>query len=187
MMNRSLLSGVVIGVAVAAGAGAIGGYKLLAPGQPEFAEVLGVAEVIKEIQVPREECRDVQVTHRKPVKDQHKILGTVAGAVLGGVAGSQLGGGSGKKIATAAGAVAGGVAGNKVQENMQNGDTYTTTERRCTTVNDIQTEVIGYDVRYRLGEEDGQVRMSHKPGDRIPVKEGQLVLDPPVTAQPPQS
>lgn len=186
-MNRSLVTGVVIGVAVAAGAGAIGGYKLFAPAQPEFAEVLGVAEVTKEIQVPREECRDVQVTHRKPVKDQHQILGTVAGAVLGGVAGSQIGGGSGKKIATAAGAVAGGVAGNKVQEDMQNRDTYTTTERRCTTVQDTQTKVTGYDVRYRLGEQEGQVRMSHKPGERIPVKDGQLVLDPPTTSQPPQS
>lgn len=186
-MNRSLVTGVVIGVVVAAGAGAIGGYKLFAPAQPEFAEVLAVSEVTKEIQVPREECRDVQVTHRKAVKDQHKILGTVAGAVLGGVAGNQIGGGSGKKIATAAGAIAGGVAGNKVQENLQDRDTYTTTERRCTTVRDTQAEVIGYDVRYRLGEQDGQVRMSHKPGDRIPVRDGQLVLDPPVTAQPPQS
>ena len=71
------------------------------------------------------------LTHRKPVQDEHKILGTVVGAALGGVVGHQFGGGSGKKVATAAGAVAGGYAGNQVQGNMQAGDTYTTTEQRC--------------------------------------------------------
>lgn len=177
-MNRSLITGLVIGVAVAVTAGAIGGYRLLQPAEPQFAEVLAVSEVTKEVQVPKEVCRDEQVTHRKPVKDQHQILGTVAGAVLGGVAGSQIGGGSGKKIATAAGAVAGGVAGNKVQENMQDRNTYTTTERRCETVQDTRSEIVGYDVRYRLGDEEGRVQMDRKPGDRIPVKDGQLVLDP---------
>ncbi len=186
-MNRSLVTGVVVGVAIAATAGAIGGYRWFGPAKPEFAQVLAVSEVTKDVQVPKEECRDVLVTHRKPVKDQHQILGTVAGAVLGGVAGSQIGGGSGKKIATAAGAVAGGVAGNKIQENMQEGNTYTTTERRCKTVQETRTEVIGYDVRYRLDEQEGQVRMSHKPGERIPVKDGQLVLDPPAAPQIPQS
>ncbi|MFZ5654911.1 MAG: glycine zipper 2TM domain-containing protein [Pseudomonadota bacterium] len=177
-MNRSLVTGIVIGAAVAATAGAIGGYRLLGPAQPEFAEVLAVTEATTEVPVSREVCRDVPVTRRKPVKDQHQILGTVAGAVLGGVAGSQIGGGSGKKIATAAGAIAGGVAGKKTQENIQAGATYTTTERRCETVQETRTEVIGYDVRYRLGEREGEVRMSHRPGERIPVRDGELVLEP---------
>jgi uncharacterized protein YcfJ len=92
------------------------------------------------------------------------------------VLGNQIGSGSGKKIATVAGAAAGGYAGNKVQQNMQAGDTYTTTERRCHTVTDSREEVVGYDVSYRLGDEQGKVRMDHAPADRIPVENGQLLL-----------
>lgn len=174
-MNRSLVIGIVLGAAVAAAVGAVGGYRLLAPAEPEFAEVLEVNEVTEEVPVSREVCKDVQVTHRKAPKDEHQVLGTAAGAVLGGVAGSQIGGGSGKKIATAAGAIAGGVAGKKTQEKIQAGDTYTTTERRCETVQDTRAQVTGYDVRYRLGDREGQIRMSQRPGDRIPVRDGELM------------
>jgi uncharacterized protein YcfJ len=110
------------------------------------------------------------------VQDQHRVIGTVTGAVIGGVLGNQIGGGSGKKIATVAGAAAGGFAGNKVQENMQARATYTTLERRCRTVSDSREEVVGYDVSYRLGDEEGTVRMDHEPGDRIPARDGQLLL-----------
>ena len=86
-------------------------------------------------------------------------------------------GGNGKKIATVAGAVGGGYAGNKVQEGMQGRDTYTTTQTRCNTVNDISDKVVGYDVRYSLDGKEGKVRMDRDPGNQIPVdKEGKLVL-----------
>ena len=150
-MNRSLITGIVLGAAVAAAAGAIGGYRLLAPAEPTFAEVLEAKEVTEEIPVSREVCKDVQVTHRKAPKDEHQILGTVAGAVIGGV------------------------AGKKTQEKMQAGDTYTTTERRCETRQETRTQVTGYDVRYRLGDQEGRIRMSQRPGDRIPVRDGKLM------------
>jgi len=99
------------------------------------------------------------------------------GAVAGGLLGNQIGGGSGKKIATVAGAVGGGYAGNKVQEGMQERDTYTATETRCSTVVDTSEKVVGYDVKYQLDGKIGQVRMDRDPGAQIPVnKEGQLVL-----------
>ena len=82
----------------------------------------------------------------------------------------------GKKVATAAGAVAGGYAGNQVQGNMQAGDTYTTTEQRCKTVQESSTRTIGYDVTYRLAGQEGVVRMEKQPGPTIPVKDGKLVL-----------
>jgi len=53
----------------------------------------------------------------------------------------------------------------------------TTTEKRCVTVYDTHIERKGYDVRYRIGDREGTVRMSHDPGDRIPLRQGQLVLD----------
>lgn len=174
-MNKAMIAGMVIGALVATAGGTIAGYKMLNP-EPDHAEVLAVKAVNEKIKTPREVCESVAVTRQKPVNDQHQIIGTVAGAVIGGVLGKQVGGGAGKTVATVAGAAGGGYAGNKVQERMQANDTYTTTERRCHTVTDTQDKLIGYDVSYRLGDKEGQVRMDHDPGDRIAVKKGKLVL-----------
>jgi uncharacterized protein YcfJ len=175
-MDKSMVTGLVIGVVIATAGGSIAGYKVLSKKEPAYADVLGVNEVKETIETPREVCEDVPVTRQKPVQDQHRVVGTVAGALLGGVLGNQIGNGKGKKIATFAGAAAGGYAGNKVQENMQANDTYTTMERNCTTVTDSHEKVVGYEVSYRLGDENGRVRMDHDPGERIPVENGQLVL-----------
>jgi uncharacterized protein YcfJ len=175
-MDKSMVTGLVIGVVIATAGGSIAGYKVLSKKEPAYADVLGVNEVKETIETPREVCEDVPVTRQKPVQDQHRVVGTVTGALLGGVLGNQIGNGKGKKIATFAGAAAGGYAGNKVQENMQANDTYTTMERNCTTVTDSHEKVVGYEVSYRLGDENGRVRMDHDPGERIPVENGQLVL-----------
>lgn len=176
-MNKSMLAGTVLGVALAAGGGVIAGYGVLGDGfVSQDAEVLKVSEVRESISNPRQACQDVQVTRQKPVQDQHQVLGTVAGAVIGGVLGNQVGGGSGKKIATVAGAAAGGYAGNKTQERIQAGDTYVATETRCETVADTREVISGYDVTYRFKGEEATVRMDHHPGDSIPVVDGELVL-----------
>ncbi len=181
-MDKSMLTGLVIGAVVATAGGVIAGLSMSSknepekPDEPAFAQVINVKEIKRTIQTPREVCEDVPVTRQKPVKDEHKIAGTATGAILGGVLGNQVGAGKGKTLATVAGAVAGGYAGNKVQGNMQESNTYTTTERRCQTVTDSHTVVDGYDVSYQLGEEEGKVRMDHDPGDRIPVLDGQLIL-----------
>ncbi|VVM72844.1 hypothetical protein PS645_01853 [Pseudomonas fluorescens] len=175
-MNKSLLVGAVLGAVGVTAGGAVATYSLVNSG-PEYAQVLAVDPVKKQIKTPREVCKDVAVTRQAPVKDQHQILGTAIGAVAGGLLGNQVGGGTGKKIATVAGAVGGGYAGNKVQEGMQNRDTYTTTQTRCNTVNDISDKIVGYDVRYSLDGKEGKVRMDREPGDKIPVdKEGKLIL-----------
>ena len=84
---------------------------------------------------------------------------------------------TGKKVATVAGAAAGGYAGNQVQGNMQANDTYTTTETRCSTVTDTSENVVGYDVKYQIGDKVSQVRMDRDPGTQIPLsKEGELLL-----------
>jgi uncharacterized protein YcfJ len=175
-MNKSLITGVIAGVVVTAGAGAVAGYKMF-DRQPRFAEVLDVQPVEKTIRTPRQECHDEVVTQKAPTKDPKQITGSVIGAVVGGVAGHQIGDGDGRRIATAAGAAAGGYAGNRIQKRMQDGRVVTTTEQRCETVYDTHVERRGYDVRYRIGEEEGRVRMDHHPGERIPLRAGQLVLD----------
>ncbi|WP_416422716.1 glycine zipper 2TM domain-containing protein [Pseudomonas sp. App30] len=175
-MNKSLLVGAVLGAVGVTAGGAVATYSLVKSG-PEYAEVLAVDPINQEIKTPRKECHDVAVTHRRAVQDQHQVAGTVIGAVGGGLLGHLVGGGKGKTLATVAGAVGGGYAGNKVQEHMQNGDTYTTTESRCNTVNDISNKVVGYNVKYQLNGQVGQVKMDRDPGSKIPVsKDGQLVL-----------
>ena len=176
-MDKSMLTGLIVGAAVATGGGVIAGLNVLGDKEPAYAEVINVVEATETVQTPREVCEDVPVTRQAPVKDEHKLLGTVTGAVIGGVLGNQVGGGTGKKLATLAGAAAGGYAGNKVQGDMQAKDTYTTTERRCHTVIDTSHKVIGYDVTYKLGDKEATERMDQRPSDRIPIENGQLVLN----------
>ncbi|MBU1330849.1 MAG: glycine zipper 2TM domain-containing protein [Gammaproteobacteria bacterium] len=173
-MNKSLLVGAVLGAVGVTAGGAVATYSLV--GGPDYAEVLAVEPINETIRTPREVCKDVAVTRQKPVQDQHRIAGTAIGAVVGGLLGNQVGGGTGKKIATVAGAVGGGYAGNQVQGNMQAGDTYTTTETRCSTVTDTSEKLVGYNVKYELDGKVGQVRMEKDPGSRIPVEDGKLVL-----------
>jgi uncharacterized protein YcfJ len=175
-MDRSMLTGLIAGAAIVTAGGAIAGYKMLND-NPRYAEVTNVSPIVETISTPREVCSDQVVTQKAPVKDEKRVTGTVLGAVAGAVIGNQVGGGSGKKVATAAGAAAGGYAGNQIQKNIQEGNTTTSTEKRCETVYDSHKETVGYDVSYRLGDEEGTVRMDHDPGKRIPARDGELVLE----------
>jgi uncharacterized protein YcfJ len=177
-MDKSMVKGLVIGAVVAVTGGAVAGYKFMDTG-PKFAEVLNVEEVTTTVRTPREVCRDEVVTEQAPTRDPKRITGTAIGAVVGGVLGNQVGDGSGRKLATVAGAAAGGYAGNRVQQRMQDGRTVETIEKRCTTVYDTHKEREGYDVRYRLDDTEGTVRMEYDPGERIPVRDGQLMLEKP--------
>ncbi len=174
-MNKSLVTGLVIGAVVATAGGAIASYKIMNHGD-DYAQVLAVTPVTKTIRTPRQACHDEQVTQQAPTRDPNQITGSVLGAVVGGVLGHQVGGGNGKKLATVAGAAAGGYAGNRVQKRMQEGNTVTTTEQRCETVYDSHKERTGFDVRYKLDGREQTVRMDHDPGERLPVSDGQVVL-----------
>ena len=91
-MNKSMVTGIVVGAAIITAGGAVAGYQFYS--EPRFAEVLAVEPIIETVRTPREECEDVSVTHTKQAKDQHKVTGTVVGAVVGGM-GNRL---MGKKI-----------------------------------------------------------------------------------------
>ena len=179
-MDKSMIKGMAVGgiAMVVLGAGAVGGYKAM--NKPAFAEVVAAKEIYETVVTPQEKCEDVQVTHQAPVKDEHRIAGTVVGGLAGGLLGSTIGGGKGKTVATVAGAAAGGYAGNQVQKKMQEKDVVTTTEHRCKTVHEKSQKLVGYNVSYRLDGKDGTVRTSFKPGPTLPVKDGQVVTTPPV-------
>jgi uncharacterized protein YcfJ len=174
-MNKSMVTGILIGSSLAIAAGGIASYQML-PQAPEFAEVLNVVPVTEKVETPREVCEDVAVTRQKPVKDQHQITGTVVGAVAGAIIGDALGGGGKNTGTKVAGAAAGGYAGNKIHERIQQNNTETVTERRCETVVDVSERTVGYDVEYRIGDEPGRVRMDREPGPTIPLRDGELVL-----------
>ena len=174
-MDKSMVKGIVVGaVAVTALAAGGVGYKVMT--KPVFAEVVAAKEVKETVKTPREECEDKVVTRQEPVKDKHKIAGTVLGAVAGGVLGNVIGGGGKNTVAKIAGAAAGGYAGNKTQEHLQENDTYQTTERVCKTVYDESERTVAYNVDYKIGDVPGKVRLDHDPGDTIPVQDGQLVI-----------
>lgn len=182
-MDRSMMKGFAVGglAMVVLGASGVTGYKTLT--RPKFADVVAVKELMETVVTPQERCEDVQARHQAPVKDPHRVAGTVIGGVAGGLLGSSLGGGSGRRLATVAGAVAGGYAGNQVQKNMQQKDLVTSTERRCKTVKLRSQKLAGYEVTYRLNGQDGQVRTSFRPGATLPVKDGQVVTTPPPAAR----
>ena len=102
--------------------------------------------------------------------------GVLGGAAVGGLLGNQIGDGSGRTAATVAGAAAGGYAGSKIQKKTQQANTYQTSETRCSTVYDTTEKADGFEVTYRHGDNTGTVHMDRHPGERIPVKDGELVL-----------
>ncbi|MGQ7807316.1 glycine zipper 2TM domain-containing protein [Hafnia alvei] len=176
-MNKSMLAGVGIGVAAALSVAAVASLDVFSTG-PRYAQVLSATPIHESVKTPRQQCRNVTVTHRRPVQDENRITGSVLGAVAGGVLGHQIGNGRGKDVATVVGALGGGYAGNQVQGAMQNNDTYTSTQQRCSTVYDKSQKLLGYDVTYKIGDQQGRVRMDKDPGTQIPVdRDGQLVLN----------
>lgn len=174
-MNKQLFIGGVIGAVAATAVGGLAGYRFLDSG--EYAEVVAVDPYMKSVTTPRQECREHVVSRKKPVKDPHQVTGTIAGAVIGGVLGNQIGGGSGRDIATATGAVAGGYAGNKIQEKVQDGNTEQQLEHVCRTVYDTSEVQDGYEVTYRIDDQERVVHMAEDPGRRIALDNGEPVLE----------
>lgn len=176
-MNKSMLAGIGIGVAAALGVAAVAGLDVFNRG-PQYAQVVSATPIKETVKTPRKECRNVTVTHRRPVQDENRLTGSVLGAVAGGVIGHQFGGGRGKDVATVVGALGGGYAGNQVQGAMQERDTYTSTQQRCKTVYDKSEKMLGYDVTYKIGDQQGKIRMANDPGTQIPLDSNrQLVLN----------
>jgi uncharacterized protein YcfJ len=133
-MSKSMLIGVVAGMAVAT-AGGVLGYQYLGGQASEPAvepEPVVAQAPAPRAAAPAQECWDEEVATTADPKDQHRIAGTAIGAVVGGAIGKDVGD---RDITTAAGAAAGALIGRKIQEEIQENRadtrTTTTTERRC--------------------------------------------------------
>ena len=102
-------------------------------------------------------------------------LGSMLGGqgCLGGLlCGNQVGGGKGNTLATVAGAVGGGYAGNRIEASRQHAQVTSSVQRKCSTVNNTNDKIVGYDVKYVYNGVTRTVRMDHDPGDRVQVQEG---------------
>lgn len=180
-MDKSLLLGLIGGAVAATAVAGIAGYTMMHHNEPDYAQVISVQEVDQTNRHAHKVCEQQPVTREAPVADQNRIAGTAVGAVLGGLLGDQIGNGNGRTVAALAGAAAGGYAGNTVQHDIQRSDQRTVMETRCHTEYSDQKNIQGYNVTYQLGSKQGMVHMNYNPGPRIPVKDGQLQLDTPVT------
>ncbi|MDU7814505.1 MAG: hypothetical protein E7J69_18705, partial [Atlantibacter hermannii] len=83
-MNKSMLAGIGIGVAAALGVAAVASLNVF-DSSPKYAQVVSAMPIKETVKTPRKECRNVTVTHRRPVQDENRIAGSVLGAVAGGV------------------------------------------------------------------------------------------------------
>lgn len=129
-MNKSTLIGMVAGVGIAM-AGGVAAYTFLG-GDGRLGEQASVAPSQSS---DAEECWDEEVRVQTDPIDQHRIAGTVGGAIVGGAIGKDLGD---RDITTAAGAAAGALIGRKIEEEIQENRaeqrSTTTIERRCAPV-----------------------------------------------------
>ncbi len=203
-MDKNFLIALLIGGASLGSAAGIATFKSSASSeadsantesvlkQPVVAEVVSVTPLKETYFVAREKCwdevieRPVEQPQSQVYQDENKVTGTAIGAILGGIIGNQIGGGSGKKLATIAGAVAGGYAGRKVQEGMQEPGQAQIVEpqieQRCETYQEPKERITAYEVSYKVGEKSGSLVMTEKPGDTLPVVDGEVITE----TQPPQ-
>lgn len=143
--------------------------------KPQTAKIVAVDAITEQVKTPNQVCENITVTHQKAPTDKHRILGTAAGGAAGGAIGHQIGGGHGKDIATAAGAVAGAAIGRNVQGNIQENNTYTTTEQKCHTEYTTSEKTNGYNVTYAFNGEQKTIQMKDKPTvTEFPIVDGKV-------------
>lgn len=151
------------------------------PGQPQtgvggaqYAQVVSVTPV-RDAGAPQQVCHDETVYKKVPPKDQHRIAGTVIGAVAGGLLGHMIGSGKGNTIATVAGAAGGGYAGNRIEAHEQDKNVKAEVVHHCTTVANPGGNIVAYDVTYVFNGVTRTTRMDHDPGNQVMVQQGGVV------------
>jgi uncharacterized protein YcfJ len=169
-MNKKILLSVAIGTAMVLSAGATAGY--VAWKNPAYAEVVGVEPVTRIVTTPDKSCRSLQAVQPKAPGGESPG----AGIVIDGMAGGAIRHQDADEAANAATSRADLLRGDATPKQAQQKDTYSAGGLRCRAGNRVVTKVIAYDVRYRLHGKTTKVRMDHDPGQRLPVKDGKVIL-----------
>lgn len=113
-MNKSMLVGVIGGIAVATAGVSVAGYWL--------SDKRGDSEP----RVVAQDCYEVESSVEP--RDEKRIAGSVVGGLIGGAVGNDVGD---SDITTVAGAAVGAIAGNQAQRAFQENRTTTALETRC--------------------------------------------------------
>ena len=129
----------------------------------DYARVVSVYAQMDKYNEPRQECRTETVQ-----ENSSGVIGAVIGGVAGGILGNQVGKGNGRTVATAAGAITGAVVGDRVQ-NKESG-TAGRQVQNCRPVDNWQSRVSGYNVKYEYKGRTYSTVMPNDPGDRIRVR-----------------
>jgi uncharacterized protein YcfJ len=129
----------------------------------DYARVVSVTKIAG----PRQVCTDRTVVERRKQQDEHRVAGTVIGAIAGGLLGNKIGRGRGRTVATVGGAVAGGAIGREVQGSHQAHDTVTRVVKHCRPVQPSEQGQDLYDVVYSYQGQTFHARLDYDPGDRI--------------------
>jgi uncharacterized protein YcfJ len=117
----------------------------------------------------REECwsnKDDRYEERHD-QENHKPVGTAAGAVVGGVVGHQFDNGSAG--ATLGGALIGGLIGNRVAREHDEGKDQDLDYNRCRVVAEGDRVLQGYETRYEFRGREYTAMLQNQPGDRVRV------------------
>ena len=153
-MNNRVLSGIIVGAVVLAGAGAILANSSHNPWK-QYAKVVSVEPAFDVTRTPRQVCGDEATLARE----------------------ASLSGGA-NTTPPAAPAAAPTAEASKAPAPMDgdNKEAGAVTETDCLVVYDTSSVAAGFDVTYELDGSQKVIRMDHDPGNRIPVEDGELVL-----------
>jgi uncharacterized protein YcfJ len=145
-VNNTVLASLIVGAVVVSAATAITVSSGINPWQ-KYAKVVAVEPAFETNRVPRQVCGDEAKLALAPTPAQP--AGTPATTPT---------------------------AGEKPKAAEKSSDGGDEKEGDCVVVFDTQSIQAGYDVTYELNGQQQVVRMDHDPGERIPVKNGELVV-----------
>lgn len=153
---------------------AVFGFASTAQAQTQYAEITRVEPNYTTVyqNIPRTECRDVEVPIYGNVQGQASTGDALAGAIIGGVIGNQVGNGKGKDAATVLGAIIGADIANKRGSNKQVVTGYRV-QQQCTEtiIREQKTQIKNYTIYYQWKGVNGRsfTYNNYSVGDRIPV------------------
>ncbi len=135
----------------------------------DTGRVIEVEPIYQQVRIndPETRCWNERVTHTS--SGHGNAASTVIGGIVGGLIGNRFGGGRGKDAATVAGSLLGAAVAS--DHSRPSRESYTSTERRCETVNHTiyQKERVGYRVHYEYNGHDYWTTTTRHPGKRIAV------------------
>lgn len=139
----------------------------------DTARVRSVAPEYERVSVPHKECSSEWVSETREVPAERQYGGAVIGGLAGALIGNQVGKGHGREAATAVGAVVGALTGDNLDNRGRTGGYVEEVPReikRCRTVEDVQTRLMGYRVSYEYRGQQYTTFMDEQPGKTIPVR-----------------